>query len=202
MPLEEYTGFSFKMPEEVPEGEPSIIALYVVLAVMALGALALLVYFCFRTHILDFEAANGLVRGEASGLGSAGMFATAAGPKVSMLTAAVVEAFLTGLLVLVIFATTDAKNPTAPGSGLPALAIGAIVIFCGISFGPLTGFAMNPARDLGPRIFLMLNGWGGSAVGINSYGLIVPIFATTFGGLAGGWLYTKVICKGLAAHQE
>ena len=57
----------------------------------------------------------------------------------------------TTLLLFVIFATGDAKNaaPTAYG----ALAVGALIMALGMSWGWLTGYALNPARDLGPRMF-------------------------------------------------
>ncbi len=173
---------------------------YIVAQIIGAFCAAALVYTCFQEQIVAFEAAKGIIRDSANGGGSAGMYVTAAGASVSTMTAFLVEAFITCLLVLVIYATTDVKNPAAPGLGLPALAIGAIVLFCGIAFGPLTGFAMNPARDLGPRLFLMVSGWGQAALGNGSYWLIVPIVATITGGQIAGFLYTKVICRGIAAH--
>lgn len=156
---------------------------------------AALVYFLFRANILSYESADGIVRGTTAGLGAGGIFVTQAGPSVSMLTAFINEMFLTFVLVLVIFATTDADNSAAPAAGIPAVAIGSSVIFGGIALGPLTGFAMNPARDLGPRLFLLMNGWGENALGENYYGLIVPIFATIIGGLIAGAFYKNVIKK-------
>jgi len=173
---------------------------YIIAQVLGAFCAAALVYTCFQEQILAFETAKGIVRNSPNGGGSAGMYVTAAAGGVSMMTAFLVEAFITCLLMLVIYATTDAKNPAAPGLGLPALAIGAIVLFCGVSFGPLTGFAMNPARDFGPRLFLMVSGWGQTALGNGVYWLVVPIIATITGGQVAGWLYTKVICQGIAAH--
>lgn len=156
---------------------------------------AALIYFLFRSNILEFESTNKIVRGVTEGLGCGGIFVTQAGPSVSMLAAFINEMFLTFILVLVIFATTDSNNSAAPAAGIPAFAIGASVIFGGIALGPLTGFAMNPARDLGPRIFLLLSGWGNNALGEAYYGLIVPIFATIIGGLIAGAFYKKIIQK-------
>lgn len=80
-----------------------------------------------------------------------------------MWKAFIVEMIDTAALVLTVFAVTDGGNGSAPKSGIGAIAIGASVTFCGIALGPATGFAMNPARDLGPRIFITLAGWGGTA---------------------------------------
>lgn len=174
------------------------VAPYIASQVIGAFCAAALVYICFQEEVLAFEAAKGIIRNSVNGGGSAGMYVTAAGGGVSLMTAFLVEAFITCLLLLVIYATTDAKNPAAPGAGLPALAIGAIVLFCGVAFGPLTGFAMNPARDFGPRLFLMLSGWGQTAFGNGVYWLIVPIVATITGGQIAGFLYTKVIRRGFS----
>ncbi len=168
---------------------------YIIAQIIGGVTAAALVYFLFRTNILAFEEANGIVRGTTEGLGVGGIFVTAAGPSVSMATAFVNEMFLTFGLVLTVFATTDPNNGAAPSAGIPAIAIGASVIFGGIALGPLTGFAMNPARDFGPRIFLMISGWEDNALGTNYYGLIVPIFATIIGGLIAGAFYKGVIKK-------
>jgi len=168
---------------------------YIVAQVVGGITAAALVYFLFRADILAYESANGIVRGTTEGLGLGGIFVTQAGASVSMFTAFINEMFLTFILVLVIFATTDANNSAAPTGGIPAIMIGASVTFGGIALGPLTGFAMNPARDFGPRLFLLMSGWGDKALGTDYYGLIVPIFATIAGGLIAGALYKNVIGK-------
>ncbi len=168
---------------------------YILAQILGGFCAAVLVYILFGTNILAYESANNMVRGVTEGLGSGGIFVTAAAENVTMMHAFLNEAFLTFVLVLVIFATTDAGNGSAPTAGIPAVAIGASVTFGGIALGPLTGFAMNPARDLGPRLFLFFNGWGNNAWGSNYYGLIIPIFATIAGGLLAGLFYKKVIKK-------
>lgn len=59
--------------------------------------------------------------------------------------------------------------------------------------GPLTGFAMNPARDFGPKFFAYLAGWGELALtgGREVPYFIVPMVAPVLGALAGAWLYKK-----------
>lgn len=44
--------------------------------------------------------------------------------------------------------------------GLESLAVGLVVLVIGLSMGFNSGYAVNPARDLGPRIFTALAGWG------------------------------------------
>jgi glycerol uptake facilitator protein len=74
------------------------------------------------------------------------------------------------------------------------LLIGLLVATIGGSLGALTGFAMNPARDFGPKLFAYCAGWDYALTGAKDIPyFIVPIFATIAGGLFGGWLYPKVI---------
>ena len=56
-------------------------------------------------------------------------------------------------------AITDDKNHGAP-KGVVAISIGLSVLGIGAAFGLNAGFALNPARDLGPRIFTAMAGWG------------------------------------------
>ena len=58
----------------------------------------------------------------------------------------------TAFLVMLIVAVIDARN-TAVGSNLGPLIIGFIVAAIGASFGANAGYAINPARDFGPRLF-------------------------------------------------
>ena len=65
----------------------------------------------------------------------------------------------TFLLVLAIFGITDSKNSEVM-SGLKPLMIGLVLWAIGGSFGFNCGYAVNPARDLSPRIFTAMAGWG------------------------------------------
>jgi len=62
-------------------------------------------------------------------------------------------------LVIGIFAIIDAKNSEVM-SGLKPFMVGLTFIGVGTSFGLNTGYALNPARDLSPRIFTAMAGWG------------------------------------------
>ena len=54
-------------------------------------------------------------------------------------------------------------NHGLPRAPLAPLLIGLLVAVIGASMGPLTGFAMNPARDFGPKVMTFPAGWGGGA---------------------------------------
>lgn len=65
------------------------------------------------------------------------------------------------MLVALIFAVVDENNESKPSKGLAPLIIGFIVFLIGMTFGFNCGYAINPARDLAPRIFTAMAGWGG-----------------------------------------
>ena len=59
----------------------------------------------------------------------------------------------------------------------------------GISFGYNSGYAVNPARDLAPRLFTAVAGWGPEVFTEYSSWWLVPVLATHAGGVAGAGLY-------------
>lgn len=65
----------------------------------------------------------------------------------------------TAVLTQLIFAITDPRNHAVPKYMVPLL-VGMIVALVGMSFGFNCGFAINPARDLGPRILTAMVGYG------------------------------------------
>jgi glycerol uptake facilitator protein len=94
----------------------------------------------------------------------------------------------TGLLVLLIFAITDEFN-MPPGANLAPLLIGLLVVAIGISFGGIHGYAINPARDFGPRLFTVVAGFRNNGLTDGSRVWWVPVAAPLLGGLMGAALY-------------
>jgi glycerol uptake facilitator protein len=94
----------------------------------------------------------------------------------------------TGLLLLLIFAITDEHN-SPPGANLVPLMIGLVVVAIGISFGGMHGYAINPARDFGPRLFTAVAGFRNNGITDGSRIWWVPVVAPLLGGIAGAALY-------------
>ncbi|KAF0695317.1 Aste57867_13876 [Aphanomyces stellatus] len=63
----------------------------------------------------------------------------------------------------------------------------------GMSFGLPTGYALNPARDLGPRLYTAVAGWGLSVFTASNYYFWVPIVAPIVGAVLGGGAYIATI---------
>ena len=78
---------------------------------------------------------------------------------------------------------------TGLSTGVDKLFVFGIIVSIGMSLGGLTGYAINPARDLGPRLahaVLPIQGKGSSDFG---YGLVVPIVGPILGALAAVLVY-------------
>lgn len=73
--------------------------------------------------------------------------------------------------------------------GMQPFIVGVLVWAIGMSLGGPTGYAINPARDLGPRLAHALLPIKGKADNDWQYGLIVPILGPIIGGILGSWLW-------------
>jgi glycerol uptake facilitator protein len=103
----------------------------------------------------------------------------------------------TAFLLLFIVAIVDLRN-TAPKANLGPLVIGFAVAAIGISYGANAGYAINPARDFGPRLFAYAAGWGdlalpGSLAGSFSHYWWIPVVGPLIGGLVGVLVYDLLI---------
>ena len=66
-----------------------------------------------------------------------------------------------------------------------------VVVAIGVSWGGMHGYAINPARDLGPRLFTLLAGF--QQTGFANGVFIVPIVGPLLGGLLGAAIYDGMI---------
>src|SRR3954447_8696984 len=94
----------------------------------------------------------------------------------------------TALLLLLVFAITDELN-APPGANLAPLMIGLVVVAIGMSFGGMHGYAINPARDLGPRLFTVIAGFRNNGLTDGTRVWWIPVVAPLIGGLVGAAVY-------------
>ncbi len=160
---------------------------------------AVLVYALFSPVIDAFNQLHHLTR--AAG-GAAGVFFTHPGLAVTPTHAFTDEIILTALLLFGIFAITEQYNEQAPGANSGALIIGFLVAAIGASMGFLEAWAINPARDLGPRLFAFLAGWGSSALPAPENYWWIPLVAPLLGGLLGAGAYQVLIHPFLPARNR
>ncbi|MFD2608828.1 MIP/aquaporin family protein [Deinococcus taklimakanensis] len=104
----------------------------------------------------------------------------------------------TALLMGLILAIGDKLN-NAQGSAWGPLAVAFVVMAVGISFGGMNGYAINPARDLGPRLFALLAGFKNLG-DLNVW--LVPVIGPIVGALVGAFIYDFAIGRPLARAGE
>jgi glycerol uptake facilitator protein len=167
---------------------------------------AALVYAVYKGAIDSYERAHHIARGDPSSVPTYSIFATFPakyfgnwlGPFVDQVVG---TAFLVGF----IFALTDERNQPVRANLAPLL-VGFVVVAVGISFGANAGYAINPARDFGPRMFALIAGYGKIAMPGN-YGNVdtyfwIPIIGPLVGGAVGAYVYDLVIRDTLTARGE
>jgi aquaglyceroporin related protein len=100
----------------------------------------------------------------------------------------------TTILAVAVLALGDDTN-APPGAGMNAFILGLLVTVLSMAFGYNTGAAMNPSRDLGPRLAVAAVGYG-RGVFTNGYWIYGPWAATISGAIFGGFLYDAAIFVG------
>lgn len=147
-----------------------------------LGALG--VYLAYRDGLVALGNPNVWTSGAGSFYGPAGVSAGPLG-NYSMLTASITEFLGTVVLMWGVLGTSDPRNAGLSKAG--PFVIGGIVLVIGLCLGGPSGYAINPARDLGPRLFGLLSGTQGLFDGL--YWLIPPVLVPFIAAPIGGILY-------------
>jgi glycerol uptake facilitator protein len=167
---------------------------------------AALVYVTYHNAIGSYEDAHHIVRGTQDSASTFSIFGTTPAPYFHNWTGPFfTEVVGTAMLIGVLFALTDDRNQPPKGNIAP-LIVGLVVVAIGISLGANSGYAINPARDLGPRLWAWIEGWGSVAVSgdygnIDSY-MWVPIVAPLLGAAIGALVYDLFIRDVLLARGE
>jgi glycerol uptake facilitator protein len=111
------------------------------------------------------------------------------------------QALGTALLMFLVLAIGDERN-TPPPPYLGPVLVGAIVVAIGISFGSMHGYAINPARDFGPRLFTVLAGFRNNGLTDGAPVFWVPIVGPIVGGLLGAAAWDLGVRKLLPARTQ
>ncbi|MBL9189785.1 MAG: MIP family channel protein [Opitutaceae bacterium] len=186
------------------------VAGYIAVQMAGAFAAAAVLHAIYAGALQAYEATHGIVRGAAGSEATAMIFGEYfPNPGGKPLTAAarammtpgaafVIEVIGTAVLVLVILGVTDERNAGRP-RGLAPLVIGLTVTLLISLLGPLTMACFNPARDLGPRLWSALAGWGSVPFSTNGWGwLTVYVIAPLLGGQVGGMLYRVFLRRAYA----
>ena len=99
----------------------------------------------------------------------------------------------TAILVFVIFALTTAIN-NPPLANLGPVVVGLLVVAIGMAWGANAGYAINPARDFGPRLASFITGYGTAWIDQNGTQYWwLPIIAPIIGGIIGGAIFRYMV---------
>jgi len=161
-------------------------------------AASALVFTVYREALTAFD---GGVRQIAGPHGTAGIWATYPQPFLSTTGGLVDQIVGTALLVAVIFALGDRRN-SPPAPAIAPVVVGLLVVAIGVAFGFNAGYAINPARDFGPRLFTAVAGWGAGVFTAGHTWWWVPIAGPLAGGLAGGVAYDALILRHHPHEQD
>ena len=164
-------------------------------AAQVLGAFvgAAIVYFNYRSAINSLMHVDHITKGTSGSVGTYSIFATFPAPYFKSWIGPFFDQVIgTGLLVGIIFALTDEYNTPVKGNLAP-FAVGLIVVAIGMSFGANAGYAINPARDFGPRMWALVAGWKkiafpGDYGNVNTY-FWIPIVGPLVGAAVGALIY-------------
>ena len=184
---------------------------YMAAQVVGAFAGAALVFLVYHNAIDAFNLAAKTPRSGGQALATYSIFATfpssffhggLAGPLIDQIVG-------TAFLLIFVVAVIDVRN-TAVQSNLAPLAIGLAVAAIGMSYGANAGYAINPARDFGPRLFAYVAGWGKVALpGTYSHAgfafsnyFWIPIVGPLIGGVVGVLIYDLFIGDVLHARLK
>ncbi|WP_028933872.1 MIP/aquaporin family protein [Pseudonocardia spinosispora] len=109
----------------------------------------------------------------------------------------------TAILLFVIAALTNLRNTEAPGANMTPLVIGLLVVAIGMAWGTDAGYAINPARDFGPRLASFITGY--DTAWLDQYGNVyfwVPIVGPLIGGVLGLGLYKLLVGRYMPAPEK
>ncbi|GAA5862165.1 hypothetical protein JCM8547_007761 [Rhodosporidiobolus lusitaniae] len=120
---------------------------------------ALIIYGNYKRAIQEYDSEK-LIYATTTSNASATLFITAPATQIgNTVEGFCQEVLASGILTIAVLALGD-ENNAPPGAGLGAIVLGFVVVAIGMSNGWISGYAINIARDLGPRLALWCLGYG------------------------------------------
>ncbi|XP_050987568.1 aquaporin-10a [Labeo rohita] len=148
-----------------------------------------LVFLIYHDAIMDYSGGVLTVVGPNE---TASIFATYPSDMVSIQTSFLDQVIGTAMLMLCILPLNDQRNAPAPKGLLPPV-VATVVLGISVSMSANCGAAINPARDLGPRLFTLTAGWGTEVFTCYDYFFWIPLVAPMVGGVMGSIIYLVFI---------
>ncbi|XP_053310228.1 aquaporin-3-like [Spea bombifrons] len=150
---------------------------------------AALVFALYYDALYVYSGGNFTVTGSQA---TAGIFASYPSEHLSAINGFTDQVIATAALMIAILAILDEENNAPPRSIQPFI-IGISVLLVGLSMGFNCGYPINPARDLSPRIFTAMAGWGLDVFRAGDNWWWVPVIGPLVGALVGVLIYELFI---------
>jgi len=166
---------------------------YLVAQVLGAMCAAAVVYGNYKSAIDVFEGGPG-IRTVGTNTSSAGIFCTYPAAFMTKTGQFFSEFIASTILMFCIYALKDDGNLGA--GNLTPLGLFFVIFGIGACFGWETGYAINLARDFGPRLVSYMIGYGHEVWSAGGYYFWVPMVAPFFGCCFGGWLYDVFLFTG------
>uniref|UniRef100_A0A8C5QCK9 Aquaporin 10 n=1 Tax=Leptobrachium leishanense TaxID=445787 RepID=A0A8C5QCK9_9ANUR len=143
------------------------------------------VFALYYDAIQDYTKGNLTVYGPRE---TASIFSSYPAPYLSLRNGFLDQVMGAAMLMVGILAIVDAQNKPVP-KGLEPVVVGMLVFSIGLSMGSNCGYPINPTRDLGPRLFTYVAGWGSEVFRAGNCWWWIPVVAPCVGALLGSFLY-------------
>ena len=163
-------------------------------AAQMLGAFcgSLIVYGNYLNAINMFEGYG--IRSVTGPTATAGIFCTYPAEFMTRTGMVFSEIIASSILMIGIYAINDENN--IPAGDLAPIALFFLIFGLGAAFGWETGYAINPARDFGPRLASFAVGYSSEVFSAGGYYFWIPIVAPCIGCAFGGFLYDFLVYTG------
>ncbi|XP_039705540.1 aquaporin-10 [Pteropus medius] len=147
------------------------------------------------TYIMYYDALQNYTGGNLTVTGpleTASIFATYPASYLSLTGGFLDQVLGTWILLVGILALLDLKNKGVP-AGLEPVAVGLLILAIELAMGSNCGVPLNPARDLGPRLFTYVAGWGPEVFSAGNGWWWVPVVAPMVGATLGTATYQLLV---------
>lgn len=154
--------------------------------------------YCLYNDVLtEFEKKHNIIRGTQESLDLASIFCIYPNNNNSFMYNFMIETLVTAFFMFILLQFNNKKNYLLYYSSIKPILIGLVISIINMSICPINNISLNPARDLGPKIFLSLIGWGFlSFTGGNNFPyFLIPIIGPVVGVNLGGWIYNILTKK-------
>jgi glycerol uptake facilitator protein len=171
---------------------------YIISQIAGAFFFTVLMYLICYNLFNSFESQYNIIRGTKKSLELASVFCAFPKEDHNLIHDFILEIFIGTIFIIILMKINEKNNLFPSCSFINPFLIGMLIAIINLLLSSYN-ITLNPARDLGPRIFLSLIGWGklaftGSDNMIFPY-FLIPTITPILGINLGGWIYTIYIKK-------